>query len=92
MARALPEARILIPMNIKIVHQYFELNENTRKNTIESDTRTSPLKRYILFSGLKMKINKNENPAKVIKRGHKLLACSHEEKVQDNASKLKRIR
>jgi hypothetical protein len=79
-------------MNMKIVHQYFALKENTRKNTIESDNKTNPVKRYILFVGLNMKINKNDNPAKLMKRGHKLITYTQEEKLQHNASKLNRIR
>jgi hypothetical protein len=83
---------MLIPINIKIVHQYFELKENTRKNTMETDNRINPIKRYTLFVGLKIKINKKEKPAKLMKRGHKLPAYNQEEKLQYNASKLNNIR
>jgi hypothetical protein len=81
-----------MPINMKIVHQYFELKEKTRKNTIEIDNKINPMKRYILFAGLDINIDKNDRPAKVIKRGHKLPAYSQEEKLQHNASKLNRIR
>ncbi|MBN2406151.1 MAG: hypothetical protein JXJ19_00480 [Elusimicrobia bacterium] len=79
-------------MNMKIVHQYFELKENTRKNTIEIDKRTNAMKRYIFLIGLVMNIARNDRPAKVIKRGHKLPAYSHDEKLQYNARQLKRKR
>jgi hypothetical protein len=81
-----------MPINMKTVHQYFELKENTMKNTIEMDNKINPMKRYTLFAGLDINIDKNDKLAKVIKRGHKFPAYAHEEKLQCNASKLKRIR
>ena len=81
-----------MPINMKIVHQYLELKEKTRKKTIEMDNKTNPMKRYTLLTGWDINIDKNDKPANAIKRGHRLPAYAHEEKLQYNASKLNCIR